>query len=688
VCFVLYTNYVEAKPNGDIVPRSYVNYSFYFSKFLVYYVGMGKKFYITTPIYYPSGSWHLGTCYTTVVCDAIARFKRMDGFEVFYLTGTDEHGQKIERKASSIGQDPKAFVDERAASLKDLWKLLDIRYDKFIRTTDAEHEEAVQKIFKKLYDKGDIYKSEYEGLYCAPCESFWTESQLVGGKCPDCGREVELAKEESYFFRLSKYQDKLIKLIEENEEFLQPKSRRNEMLNNFLRPGLTDLAVSRTSFSWGIPVPFDKKHVIYVWIDALTNYITALGYPNADDKLFKKFWPADVHMMGKEIVRFHSIIWPAILMALDIPLPKKVYGHGWLLLGNDKMSKSSGNIVDPIILSERYGVDAVRYYLLREVPFGSDGAYTNAAFLARINSDLCNNLGNLLSRTTAMINQYFNGRLPTPPKKKNAFDAKLEEVLNGLKAKVEKNIDELLVPEALAEIFSAGDRANKYIDETLPWVLAKDESKKEDLADVMYHLAEALRIIGTALLPFIPTTAKKILADIGAAKEVTSFEAMTFGVFKGGEVVTKSAPIFQRIDVNKELKEMEKLAEPKKEEIKKEEVKKVELNKNFQEITIDDFAKIELKTGKILTAKKLENSKKLLHFSVDTGDRIRSIVSGVAKSYTPEEMVGKEVVVVTNLKPATIGGVLSEGMILYALSGETLVTIEPSKPVNAGSSVS
>ena len=401
-----------------------------------------KKYYITTPIYYPSGKWHIGTCYTTVVCDALARFKRMDGYDVFYLTGTDEHGQKIERYAEAAGVTPKQFVDGRVADLKDLWKKLHISYDKFIRTTDAEHEQAVQKIFKKLYDQGDIYKSEYEGWYCTPCESFWTKTQLVDGKCPDCGREVELTKESSYFFRLSKYQDRLIDLIENNPDFLQPKSRRNEMLNNFLRPGLQDLAVSRTSFKWGIPVTFDPEHVVYVWIDALSNYITALGYGSDNTELFDKFWPADVHMMGKEIVRFHSIIWPALLMALDLPLPKKVYGHGWLMLGSDKISKSKGNIVDPFVLSDRYGVDAVRYYLLREVPFGADGSYTNYSFLARINADLCNTLGNLLSRSTAMVAQYFGGNLPKD-RKATEFDADLEEKINALRHECENEVRKL-----------------------------------------------------------------------------------------------------------------------------------------------------------------------------------------------------------------------------------------------------
>ena len=644
---------------------------------------MKEKFYITTPIYYPSGKWHIGTCYTTVVCDAIARFKRMSGYDVFYLTGTDEHGQKIEKVAKEHGESPKSFVDKQVATLKELWKKLDISYDKFIRTTDEYHEKAVQKIFAKLYEKGDIYKSEYEGWYCTPCESFWTKTQLADGKCPDCGREVELTKESSYFFRMSKYKDRLIDLIENNDEFLQPKSRRNEMLNNFLKAGLQDLAVSRTSFKWGVPVPFDKDHVVYVWLDALTNYITALGYGTDDESLFRKYWPADVHMMGKEIVRFHSIIWPALLMALDLPLPKKVYGHGWLLLGSDKISKSKGNVVDPVVLSDRYGVDAVRYYLLREVPFGSDGMFTNYAFLSRINADLCNSLGNLLSRTTAMVNQYFGGRLPVTDKK-TAYDADIEKEINGLQGKMSENIDNLLIPEALEDVFALIGRANKYIDETMPWTLAKDESRREELKSVMYHLIEVLRVAGLALMPFLPETAKRILSDVSENPETGEFgDRMRYGLSKEGAVIIKGEPLFKRIDVNKESKEMEKLAGE-----GKEEKKKKHGAEEYKEITIDDFAKIELKVGKILTAEKVEGSKKLLHFSVDTGERVRSIVSGVAKYYTAEEMVGKEVVVVANLKPVTLGGVLSEGMILFAENENgDVISVEPSKSAGGGATV-
>ncbi len=652
---------------------------------------MKEKFYITTPIYYPSGKWHLGTCYTTVVCDAIARFKRLDGYDVFYLTGTDEHGQKIEKYATSAGTTPKEYVDKIVADLKNLWTRLNISYDKFIRTTDREHELAVQKIFDRLYEQGDIYKSEYEGWYCTPCESFWTGTQLVDGKCPDCGREVELTKESSYFFRLSKYRDRLVDLIENNPDFLQPKSRQNEMLNNFLKKGLQDLAVSRTSFKWGIPVSFDGDHVIYVWVDALSNYITALGYGSDDTALFDKYWPADIHMIGKEIVRFHSIIWPAILMALDLPMPKQVYGHGWLMFGNDKISKSKGGsaVADPYILSDRYSVDAVRYYLLREVPFGADGNYTNSSFIMRTNADLCNTLGNLLSRSTAMVNQYFGGTLPTD-REATEFDGELEEAIDGLLSKVRASVDGLLIPEALSSIFAVAERANKYIDETTPWVLAKDESKKAKLGNVLYHLCEALRVIGIVMQAFLPDTADKILSSLGV--EERSFVSAKFGVLNGGETITKTAPIFPRLNLDKELAELTKIAEElkkqaEKKEEKKEE-KKMEQTDKKAEITIDDFDKVELKVGKILTAEKVEKSKKLLHFTVDTGDRVRSIVSGVAKFFTPEEMVGKEVVVVTNLKSATLGGVLSEGMILFGESADgTLSTVEPTRSLGGGATV-
>ena len=664
----------------------------YIIKIIVFYtfcpigvceVFMKEKFYITTPIYYPSGNWHLGHCYTTVICDAIARFKRMDGFDVFFLTGTDEHGVKIEKRAAENNTTPKAFVDALVGNIKELWKTLGISYDKFIRTTDDYHVEAVQKIFKKLYDNGDIYKAEYEGMYCTPCESFWTESQLVDGKCPDCGRPVEKAKEESYFFRLSKYQDKLIELYQNNPEFISPKSRMNEMINNFIKPGLQDLCVSRTSFKWGIPVSFDDKHVIYVWIDALTNYITALGYEGKDDSLFKKYWPADLHMVGKEIVRFHTIIWPAILMALGVELPKKVYGHGWLLIGGDKMSKSKGNVVDPFVLSERYGVDAVRYFLLREVPFGSDGVYTNEALLNRTNADLANDLGNLVSRTTAMITQYFGGIIPDGSYREE-IDNELVSLCEEALEKVRRDVDNLLIPESLAEIFKLIQRANKYIDETTPWILAKDESKKQRLGTVLYNLAETIRISAVLLSPFMPDTAKRIFDDLQLGKLPDSFDSVkTFGLLESGKPVVKGKALFPRIDVKKELVELEKLAE--KHEKKQE--KPAESNEEKGLVSIDEFSKIELATAKVLTCEKVEKSDKLLKLTLDVGGKQRTVVSGIAQYYMPEYMVGKTVVIVKNLKPVKLKGILSEGMILCASNGKDVVFVSPEKEIESGSGV-
>lgn len=648
-----------------------------------------KKFYITTPIYYPSGKWHIGTCYTTVICDALARFKRMDGFDVFYLTGTDEHGQKIEKVAQEKGEDTKAFLDKQIDSLKKLWEILDISYDKFIRTTDGYHKDAVQKIFKKLYEKGDIYKSNYEGMYCTPCESYWTASQLVDGKCPDCGREVETAKEESYFFRLSKYQDRLIELLENNPDFLEPKTRVNEMLNNFLRPGLQDLCVTRNSFKWGIPVPFDPNNVIYVWIDALTNYITALGYGSDDDSLFKKYWPAEIHMVGKEIVRFHSIIWPAILMALDIPLPKKVYGHGWLLLGSDKISKSKGNIIDPVILSERYSSDAVRYFLLREVPFGSDGVYSNRAFLSRRNTDLCNNLGNLLSRTTAMIEQYFGGILPPQAEFIEDEDGELLSLREGLYASVKDNMDKLNAPEALSDIMKLVQRANKYIDETTPWILAKNPDKKERLGTVLYNLADTLRLAGVMLSPFLIDTPKKILAAFGETCPTYFKNNVSANGLIPGISIKKAEKIFDRIDIDKELVIMEKTAEDNK---KKEEVKAPETKITAPQkagIVYDDFAKVELKVGKVLNCEKVPKSNKLLKFTVDLGNETRTILSGIAKWYSPEDVIGKNVVAVTNLAPVKLCGIVSEGMLLSAEDKDgNVVMLTPGKPMDGGANIS
>ena len=640
---------------------------------------MKQKYYITTPIYYPSGNWHLGHCYTTVICDAIARFRRMDGYDVFFLTGTDEHGVKIEKRAAENNTTPQAFVDKLVGDIKRLWEKLNISYDKFIRTTDDYHVRAVQKIFKRLYDQGDIYKAEYEGMYCTPCESFWTESQLVDGKCPDCGRPVEKAKEESYFFRLSKYQDRLIELYKNNPSFISPKSRMNEMINNFIKPGLQDLCVSRTSFKWGIPVTFDDKHVIYVWIDALTNYITALGYGGDDDSLFKKYWPADLHMVGKEIVRFHTIIWPALLMALGLELPKEVYGHGWLLIGGDKMSKSKGNVVDPFILSDRYGVDAVRYFLLREVPFGSDGVYTNEALITRTNADLANDLGNLVSRTTAMITQYFGGKVPAPTKAEE-IDGELISMSVAALGKVRENVENLLIPESLSEIFRLIQRANKYIDETMPWALAKDPDKRERLATVLYNLAEVIRVSAVLISPFMPDTAQKIYDHLCLGKLPSDFESVkTFGGLPVGGDVVKGEALFPRRDVKKELAELEKLAES---------ADKKEEKKDGEYITIDDFSKVKLAAAKVLTCEKVEGSDKLLKMTLDAGGETRVVVSGIARHYSPEYMVGKTVVIVKNLKPAKLKGITSEGMILCASDGKDVVFVSPEKEVAPGSEVS
>lgn len=657
---------------------------------------MSKKFYITTPIYYPSGKWHIGTCYTTVICDAIARYKRMQGYDVFYLTGTDEHGQKIEDTAKKHNITPKEWVDRQVDSLKKLWELYDISYDRFIRTTDADHEKLASKIFDELYKRGDIYKSEYEGWYCVPCESFWTKSQLVDGKCPDCGREVKLTKESSYFFRLSKYQDKIMKLLSESD-FLEPATRRNEMINSFLKPGLADLAVSRTSFKWGIPVSFDTDHVIYVWIDALTNYITALGYGSEDDSLFKKYWPADVHMMAKEIVRFHSIIWPAILTALDLPLPKKVYGHGWLLFDGGKMSKSTGNVVDPLVLADRFGVDAIRFYLLRDVPFGQDGIYTNELLLKRINSDLVNTLGNLIKRTAAMIGQYFDGVIPSPDKTEAVDDELKQFALSTVKA-VDEEMNKFDTSKALTHIFDLLGRANKYIDETAPWVLNK-EGNTQRLKTVMFNLSEAIRFAAVLLTPFLPQTPSKIYNSFPFDESQKTLDSLkTFGSKKtAGVKVEQNEALYARLDVQKVLKEMETLAAANKEKSnadinpdgadKDAEKAKMEGITDINQISIEDFAKVELKVGEIITAEKVENADKLLKFSVKVGEETRTIVSGIAKYYSPEELIGKEVVVVANLKPAKLKGIMSEGMLLCAVDGDKVVLITPMVKVNSGSKV-
>ena len=654
-----------------------------------------KTFYITTPIYYPSDNLHIGHSYTTVAADAIARYKRLKDYDVMFLTGTDEHGQKIQRIAEEKGVTPKQYVDEIVKGIKELWKLMKITNDKFIRTTDKYHEETVQKIFKKLYDQGDIYKSEYEGWYCTPCESFWTETQLVDHKCPDCGREVELTKEESYFFRLSKYQDRLIKHIEENPDFIQPVSRRNEMINNFLKPGLEDLCVSRTTFNWGIPVTFDEKHVVYVWIDALSNYITALGYLTEDQSDYKKYWPADVHLVGKEIVRFHTIIWPAMLMALGEPLPKQVYGHGWLLLEGGKMSKSKGNVIDPKILVDKYGVDSIRYFLLREVPFGSDGVFSNEALINRINSDLANDLGNLVSRTVAMIDRYFNGTIPAE-RQAGDFDDDLKNIVLSTPDKVEELMDKLQLSSALAEIWKSISRTNKYIDETMPWVLAKDETQKSRLAEVLYNLAESIRIISILIQPFMPDTPEKIWAQLGIdavegyKDSILSWDsAKKWGVYPNTSV-KKGDIIFPRIDLKKELEELEKLTAKKETAKDKNENKSnpSEDNKAVKElITIDDFSKIDLRVAKVLDAEKVEGADKLLKLKVEMGDEIRQVVSGIAKYYKPEDLIGKNVILVANLKPVKLRGIESQGMILAASDDKDLVLATVERDIKSGTDV-
>lgn len=656
---------------------------------------MKDTYYITTPIYYPSGNWHIGTCYTTVVCDSIARFRRMQGKDVFFLTGTDEHGQKIEGKAKAKGLTPMQFIDPIVDDLKGIWKMLDISYDRFIRTTDEDHVAAVRKIFRKLYENGDIYKSSYEGWYCTDCESFFTETQLVGGKCPDCGREVHKEKEESYFFRLSKYADRILDLYKSNPEFLQPKSRMNEMINNFIKPGLQDLCVSRTSIKWGIPVDFDEKHTVYVWIDALSNYITALGYASENDALYKKFWPCDLHMTGKEIIRFHAIIWPAILMSLGEPLPEKVYGHGWLLVGGDKLSKSkegkiNTELTSPKDIVARYGADALRYFLLREIPFGSDGVYTNEAFLTRINSDLSNDYGNLVSRTTAMISQYFGGILP-PQGESEDVDKDLISVAEGMLPKVTQAIDGICVPEALVEIFRLIGRANKYIDETTPWILAKDESKKERLGTVLYNLAECIRISSVALKCFLTKAPVEVLSLFGIKDaDVSDFSSIEkFGGLKAGITVEKSKPVFPRFDVKKELADIEKMMIARHEESEKaaKSEEKPEKPEVIDKITIDDFFKTELRVAKVLTCEKVEKSKKLLKFRLSLGYEERTVVSGIAAYYSPEELIGKKVILVSNLKPAVLCGIESNGMILCADEGDKVTLVCPPEGVKEGSRV-
>ena len=632
-----------------------------------------EKFYITTPIYYPSDKLHIGHSYCTVAADAMARYKRLRGYDVMFLTGTDEHGQKIERIATAQGVTPKQYVDKVVAGIKELWEAFDISYDKFIRTTDEEHVEAVKKIFKALYDKGEIYKSEYEGWYCTPCESFYTEHQLVDGKCPDCGRDVEKVKEESYFFRLSKYQDRLIKYIEEHPEFIQPQSRQTEMISNFLKPGLEDLCVSRTSFTWGIPVDFDPGHIVYVWLDALTNYITALGYGTDHDEMYQKYWPADIHLVGKEIVRFHTIIWPAMLMALDLPLPKQVFGHGWLVINGGKMSKSKGNVVDPKVLVDRYGLDAIRYFLLREVAFGQDGNFNNEALIQRINYDLANDLGNLVSRTCGMIEKYFGGTLPSQ-QDATEFDDDLRATVKATVEKFESSMDKMLFSDALSELWTLIRRTNKYIDETQPWVLIKDEAKKGMLAGALYNVCETIRIVSILLQPCLTRTPKLIWQQVGIEEgDLTAWDSTkTFGLLPKTVSVKKGQALFPRIDIKKELEELEEAIKAAQSQSvanqmkQAEEAKVEEEEEQWSEITIDDFCKVHLVTGEVIASEKVPKSSKLLKNTVKVGDEVRTILSGIAKYYSPEEMVGKKVVIVENLAPRKMMGEISKGMILCA----------------------
>ena len=659
------------------------------------------KFYMTTAIAYTSGKPHIGNTYEIVLADAIARYKRLEGYDVYFQTGTDEHGQKIQEKAEKAGITPKEYVDNVAGEVKRIWDLMNTSYDNFVRTTDADHEKQVQKIFKKLYDQGDIYKGSYEGLYCTPCESFWTESQLVDGKCPDCGREVKPAKEEAYFFKMSKYADRLIEHINTHPEFIQPVSRKNEMMNNFLLPGLQDLCVSRTSFSWGIPVDFDPKHVVYVWLDALTNYITKIGYDadgNSSD-LFKKNWPADLHLIGKDIIRFHTIYWPIFLMALDLPLPKQVFGHPWLLQGGDKMSKSKGNVIYADDMVDLFGVDATRYFVLHEMPFENDGVITWELVVERFNSDLANILGNLVNRTVSMSNKYFGGVVRSTGVTEDV-DEDLKAVVTGARDRVAQKMKDLRVADAISEVFGVFRRCNKYIDETAPWVLAKDEAKSDRLAEVLYNLAESIKVGATQLYSFMPETAEKIVAQLHT--QLRGFEELNqFGLYENGTKVTGTPEIlFARLDAKDVMPKVEAIREAQKKEFeaeqralgeetpaeeKAEDVIDIEAK---EEITYDDFMKLQFQVGEIISCEAVEKSKKLLCSQVRVGSEVKQIVSGIRKYYTPEEMVGKKVMVLVNLKPAKLAGVLSEGMLLCAEDAEgNLALMTPEKPMPAGAEI-
>jgi len=641
-----------------------------------------KTFYLTTPIYYPSGNLHIGHAYSTVAGDAMARYKRMRGYDVMYLTGTDEHGQKVQKAAEEAGQTPQAYVDGIVENIQKLWEKLEITNDDFIRTTEERHKKVVQQIFAQLLEQGDIYLDEYEGWYCTPCESFFTELQLNDGKCPDCGRDVEKVKEESYFFKMSKYADRLVQYYEENPTFIQPESRKNEMLSNFIKPGLEDLAVSRTTFDWGIKVPGDPKHVIYVWIDALTNYITALGYGSDDDTKYQKYWPADVHLMSKEIVRFHTIYWPIILMALDLPLPKQVFAHGWILMKDGKMSKSKGNVIDPVVLVDRYGLDALRYYLLREVPFGSDGVFTPEGFVERLNYDLANDLGNLLNRTVAMIDQYFKGEIPAYRTSETDEDHELEQFIKDTITKVEEAMDDMQFSVALTSIWQLVSRTNKYIDETAPWVLSRDEEQRERLGNVMAHLAESLRVVAVMTQPFLTQSPTDIFKQLGIkAESLQTWESVyEQGNIQAGTKIQKGEPLFPRLDVKEEseiIKNLMKSTIPEKEE------PDVNDSEEKSEITYDDFMKIDLRVAEVIKAEKVKKADKLLKFQLDLGTEKRQVISGIAEFYDPEELIGRKVICVTNLKPVKLRGEMSEGMILSGEDDEgnlSLASVEQSLP--------
>lgn len=657
------------------------------------------KFYLTTPIYYPSDKLHIGHAYTTVIADALARYHRQIGDDTYFLTGTDEHGQKIQRRAEEAGKSPQEFVDGNVKGIKSLWQLLKITNDDFIRTTEERHVKRVQAIFNHLYEQGDIYKSEYEGWYCTPCETFWLERQLVEGRCPDCEREVELVHEESYFFRLSKYAGRLLEHIEAHPEFIQPVSRRNEMINNFLRPGLEDLCVSRTTFSWGIPVPFDSKHVVYVWLDALTNYITALGYPD-DPELFQRYWPADVHLMAKEIVRFHAIIWPIILMALDLPLPRRIFGHGWLVLEGGKMSKSKGNVIDPVVLVGKYGLDAVRYYLLREMPFGADGVYSEDALILRINNDLANDLGNLLHRTVAMIEKFAGGTVPAP----NGYEALDREVIDQAAAALRERkecIEKLEISNALAAIFRLVEKTNKYIDSAAPWALNK-EGNRERLATVLYTMAESLRVTALLLTPFLVETPGKIWAQLGLDGDPAALNPeneAVWGRFPAGTQVKKGNPLFPRIETEKTGCDQppapagEKGRSPAAEVQAKVQAgvkppaKPAETPDGADLVTIEEFARVDLRVARVLAAERVPDTNKLLKLTIKLGGEERQLVAGIGQHYEPASLIGREIVVVANLKPAKIRGLLSQGMLLAATNGDELALVVPEKPVGGGARV-